>query len=327
MLVANRIVSEVSCILTREGWDTAALRMALGASDDLSRKRRALENTGKEVKRLRHVIDGTIPDPIFQVLVFHPFYGTLKIDVKAISSFLEVKDKIQLKTGISSWRQRIFSGRLCPQDHQTLAEFKIHGSSVLRLSFSYNHRPLPRLIRVFIAHRLRSEETASILYVEETMLFCELRDAWEEMMLSVDNPNFNTLSRCPIFADLSYSSIARRDLTLFANMESPYVLLNNEAPLSSIVGTRSEASLFFLSRPRQGTTDIINVFRPNGTRFELCVRPFTTFEHVKHLIQQLLGIPPWEQQLTFDGQQVQDDCTLMYFHGRSLPPGARLVLA
>ena len=174
--------------------------------------------------------------------------------------------------------------------------------------------PLPKLVRTEFPYRLRPEETVITLHVEESMLVCGLKAAWEEAMLLANNPNFNSLSRCPVFAELSAHLFASSGFRLFVDRDNPNAPVSNDASISFIAGTQNVVTLWFLTRLRAGYLPCtIYVLASNCRRMELGVQPFTTTGYVKHLIQEKLGIPAGEQQLTYSGLAAQDDCTLAHY--------------
>lgn len=307
MSASSILGARVARVLAQHEWDSPSLRMVARIATPQSQQKRALQDAISEIQRLRFIIDGSQPEPNFQVLVVHVPYGNLRLNVAGSDTVLQVKERIRATTGFSLDMMRLYRGGSVLDDNRKLEDYKIRGSATLHL----RREPHPRLVKVTIHHAGLRSDKLTTMHVEDTKTICGVKWLFEDAMMVSVNPNYNTLSKRARQDDrLSYFSVDSARFFSSSNGGRP---LDDNITMQALAGTDDEVSLYFIPKLFCGIAGRINIVAQGGRSVTLGVRMFDTIADVKKKVEEHFGIRSEYQQLAYIGQPMQDDLTLAFY--------------
>ncbi|KAJ0817851.1 putative Ubiquitin-like domain-containing protein [Helianthus annuus] len=287
------------------------------------------------------------------ILVMTASGKIISLPVKGLDTIHSIKLKIEAEEGIPCRKQELIFNEKLLQDNDILGNLCINKESTLKLvrnskKFMYIYVQTPGLYRVTSTLQVKPSDTignvkAKMLdhHIGDVLMFNEIvlddNDTLADLNI-ISGSTLTSIVKSVISMEIFVNSCTGKTISLLVNPtytiskvksqieykeEVPVdeqVLIFNEMVLSDS-GTLSEfhinrKSTITLVRKSRGFTESMQIFIKmlTGETITLEVKPSDTIHNIKAKIQDVVDIPPDEQELIFNEMYLHDIDTLASYN-------------
>ncbi|KAJ0612790.1 putative Ubiquitin-like domain-containing protein [Helianthus annuus] len=287
------------------------------------------------------------------ILVMTASGKTISLQVKGLDTIHNIKLKIEAEEGIPCRKQELIFNEKLLQDNDILGNLCINKESTLKLvrnskKFMYIYVQTPGLYRVTSTLQVKPSDTignvkAKMLdhHIGDVLMFNEIvlddNDTLADLNI-ISGSTLTSIVKSVTSMEIFVKSCTGKTISLLVNRtdtikevksqikyeeEVPVdeqVLIFNEMVLADS-GTLSEfhinrKSTITLVRKSRGFTESMQIFIKmlNGETIALPVKPSDTIHNIKAKIQDVVDIPPDEQELIFNEMYLHDIDTLASYN-------------